>query len=593
MNGQVQTAGKAKNFLTAIKKLFTYNPKYYPYLIASIFLSIMSATLSIIAPNQISKLTNVIQEGILNKIDFSLIKELTFSLLIIYLCSMLFDLLEEILMARISNKISYELRKDISVKINRLPLSYFDTHALGDILSRITNDVDNINQTFNNSIGNLVSATMLFLGSIIMMFYTNFLMAIVAILSASIGFIFMVMILRKSQSYFQNRQQKIGELNGYIEDIYSNHTLVLAYNGKKENDKVFNQYNEEVFQVSRISQFLSGLMMPIMEFIGDLGYVAVCVVGAYLTMNKTISFGVVIAFIMYVKLFTSPLRQIAQGINQLQSTAASSERVFEFLEVPEMPKEIEKTLLPKEKVKGNITFEHVKFGYRRDNIIISDFNIEVHKGQMVAIVGPTGAGKTTLVNLLMKFYEIQEGDIIIDGFSIHDLTRKNIHDLFVMVLQDTWVFRGTVRENICYNTPKITDEEILKVCNMVGLTHFIDTLPYGLDSMIEENDNISGGQKQLITIARGILKNAPLLILDEATSNVDTRTEKIVQEAMEKLVKGKTSFVIAHRLSTIRNADIILVMKDGNIVETGTHDQLLAKNGFYKEIYQAQFQSQK
>ena len=524
--------------------------------------------------------------------DINKIKNITILLVILYVVSALFTYIESISMTDVANKFAKNLRSRISVKINKLPLKYFDQNSNGDILSRVTNDVDTIAQSMNQSLASLVSAITLFVGSIIMMFVTNWIMAITAIVSSLIGFIFMAIILGKSQKYFIARQEELGKLNGHIEEIYSGLNVVKAYNGKKESDKVFDIYNKSVYECNRKSQFLSGLMMPIMSFIGNFGYVAVCVVGAVLVMNDMTTFGVIVAFIMYVRMFTSPLSQIAQAMTSLQSTAAASERVFDFLEEEEMnPQNDIKKSLDSSKVKGEIEFNHVSFGYNDDRTIIKDFSAKAKPGQKIAIVGPTGAGKTTMVNLLMKFYEINSGDIKIDGTSIQDLSRENIHDLFIMVLQDTWLFNGTIRDNIKYNKENITDEQIMKALEVVGVDHFVKSLPGGLDYEITDNDSISAGEKQLLTIARGMVKNAPFLILDEATSSVDTRTEELVQKAMDQLTVGRTSFIIAHRLSTIKNADLILVMKDGNIIEQGNHDELMKQNGFYADLYNSQFEN--
>ncbi|MGN1327731.1 MAG: ABC transporter ATP-binding protein, partial [Clostridia bacterium] len=469
----------------------------------------------------------------------------------------------------------------------------FDKHSYGDILSRVTNDVDTISTSLNQSLGTLVSATTLLIGSVIMMFYTNWIMALTGILSSLLGFVLMFIILGKSQKYFNARQVELGKLNGHIEEIYSNHNVVKAYNGDKDASNKFDELNKSVFECNRKSQFLSGLMNPIMNFIGNFSYVAVCVVGALLVMNGHITFGVIVAFIMYVRLFTSPLSQIAQGMSNLQTTAAASERVFEFLEEPEMDeqKDITQYLAP-DKVSGNIVFDHIKFSYDGEKNVIKDFSCNVKSGQKVAIVGPTGAGKTTMVNLLMKFYDIKDGKITIDGTPISELSRENVHDLFIMVLQDTWLFNGTIRDNIKYNKENVSDEEIMEACKTVGIDKFVKSLPGGLDYILEDNDTVSAGQKQLLTIARGMIKDAPFLILDEATSSVDTRTEELVQKAMDKLTEGRTSFIIAHRLSTIRNADVILVMNEGNIIEQGNHDELMQKNGFYAELYNSQFKEQ-
>ena len=523
-------------------------------------------------------------------INMDKVKKISLLLGILYLIISIFNYIESYTMTTISNNFAKNLRNRISNKINKLPLRYFDSHETGDILSRVTNDVDTVSQNMNNSLATLVSSITLFLGSIIMMFVTNWIMAVTAILSSLIGFIFMGLLLGKSQKYFTKRQEELGNMNGYIEEIYSGHNVVKAYNGDKLSRNEFNKLNTNLYTYNQKSAFLSGLMPPIMGFVGNLGYVAVCVVGALLAMNNVISFGVIIAFMIYVRLFTNPLSQIAQAMTNLQSTAASAERVFEFFDEKEMPNEKNCTkYLDKSKVKGYIEFENVKFGYDDSRIIINDFSAEAKPGEKIAIVGPTGAGKTTMVNLLMKFYNINSGDIKIDGVSIKDLTRENIHDLFVMVLQDTWLFEGSVRDNIKYNKDDVTDEEIWKALEVVGANHFVKTLPNGLDATLNDSDSISQGQKQLLTIARGMIKNSPFLILDEATSNVDTRTEELVQKAMDKLTEGRTSFIIAHRLSTIKNAALILVMKDGNIIEQGNHNELMKKNGFYADLYNSQF----
>ena len=581
---------KPKDLKKAVKSMVKYLDKYLPIIIVAFVLAALSSVLSIIGPNHLSDLTDAITDGIVTGIDFGKVKSIALFLLIIYLFSATFNYIQNFIMVTVSNNFAKDLRDKISVKINKLPLKYFDTHSYGDILSRVTNDVDTINQSMHQSLGTLVAAIALFIGSIIMMFATNWILAITAILSSLIGFSFMFLILGKSQKYFDRRQVELGNLNGHIEEIYSSHNVVKAYNGNKDASETFDKLNENVFTCDRMSQFLSGLMPPIMQFIGNFGYVCVCVVGAILTMKGYISFGVIVAFIIYVRLFTSPLSQIAQGMTSLQSTAAASERVFEFIEEEEMEDEskLTKKLDPK-KVKGNIEFKHVKFGYDPSKTIIKDFNCKVKPGEKIAIVGPTGAGKTTMVNLLMKFYNITDGDILIDGTSVKDLTRENIHDLFIMVLQDTWLFNGTIRENIKYNKSDVSDEEIMDALKTVGVDHFVKSLSGGLDYKISDNESVSAGQKQLLTIARGMIKNAPFLILDEATSSVDTRTEELVQKAMDKLTEGRTSFIIAHRLSTIKNADLILVMNEGNIIEQGNHEELMKQNGFYAELYNSQF----
>lgn len=517
-------------------------------------------------------------------------KKIIITLVCLYLLSAIFGYIQSYSMTTISNGFAKDLRTRISVKINKLPLKFFDSHEIGDILSRVTNDVDTIAQNLNQSLATLISSLTLFVGSIIMMFATNWVMALTAILSTLFGFAFMISILKKSQKYFIARQKELGNINGHIEEIYSGHNVIECYNAKAEVTKAFDELNGRLRECNKKSQFLSGLMQPMMGFIGNFGYVMVCIVGALLAMKGHITFGVIVAFMIYVRLFTNPLSQIAQAMTSLQTTAAASERVFEFLDEKEMANESDKTkVLDKSQVKGNIEFKNVKFGYDDSRLIINDFSASAHPGEKIAIVGPTGAGKTTMVNLLMKFYEINSGNILIDGISTKDLTRKNIHDLFIMVLQDTWLFEGSIRDNIKFNQENVTDEEIWVACKTVGVDHFIKTLPGGLDYVLGENDSISGGQKQLLTIARGMIENAPFLILDEATSNVDTRTEELVQKAMDKLMEGRTSFIIAHRLSTIKNANLILVMNEGNIIEQGTHEELMKKNGFYADLYNSQF----
>ena len=540
----------------------------------------------------IEKMPDSIKEVVEPFMDMDAIKRIALSLAIMYICSALFIYIESLAMTTVSNNFARNLRRRISEKINKLPLKYFDNHAIGDILSRVTNDVDTIAQSMNNSLATLVSATTLFLGTIIMMFVTNWIMAITAILSSLLGFVFMFIVLGKSQKYFVSRQVELGNLNGHIEEVYSGLNVVKAYNAKKSTTLKFDYYNDKVYNANRKSQFLSGLMMPMMGFIGNFGYVCVCIVGALLTMNDIISFGVIVAFITYVRLFTSPLSQIAQAMTNLQSTAAASERVFVFLDEEEMVSQEDITkVLDKSKVKGKIEFDNVVFKYDgNDKPTINNFSAKANPGEKIAIVGPTGAGKTTMVNLLMKFYDIDSGDIKIDGVSVKDLTRENIHDLFTMVLQDTWLFNGTIRENIVYNREDVSDDKVKEVCKTVGLDHFIKTLSDGYDTVISDNDSVSAGQRQLLTIARGMIDEAPFLILDEATSNVDTRTEELVQTAMDKLTEGRTSFIIAHRLSTIKNADLILVMKDGNIIETGNHEELMKKKGFYADLYNSQFE---
>jgi len=540
--------------------------------------------------SKLDLMPETIKEIVKPKMNLDKIKVISIFLAIIYILSALFTYIESISMTVVANKFAKSLREKISIKINKLPLKYFDKNKIGDVLSRVTNDVDTVSQTLNNSLASFVSALTLFIGTIIMMFVTNSLMAITAIISSLFGFIFMFIVLSKSQKYFNERQKELGNLNANIEEIYSNIAVVKKYNAKEETRANFNKINDKLFDSTRKSGFLSGLMPPMMMFVGNFGYVCVCIVGALLVINNKISFGVIVAFISYVRLFTSPLSQIAQTMSSFQQTAAASERVFELLDEEEMEKETNKKILEKEKIIGKLEFNDVCFTYDGNNTpTIKDFSVKIKPGQKVALVGPTGSGKTTMVNLLMKFYDINSGDIKIDDIKIKDLKRENVHDLFTMVLQDTWLFEGTIKENIIYNRKNITLEEVKKACKIVGMDHFIKTLPNGYDSYLNEETNVSEGQRQLLTIARALIKETPFLILDEATSNVDTRTEELISKAMDVLTKGKTSFIIAHRLSTIKNADLIIVMKDGEILEKGKHDELLKQNGFYAELYNSQF----
>ena len=542
--------------------------------------------------SKIDEFPDTIKSLIRPSMDLSGITRISVFIGCLYLISAIFNYIESISMTIVSNKFAKKLRSSISSKINKLPLKYFDKNRTGDTLSRVTNDIDTVAQSMDNSLSTLVSASALFIGTLIMMFVTNALMAVTAILSSMIGFAFMFFVLGKSQKYFEAKQRELGNLNSHIEEVYSSLNVVKAYNGKELSDKKFDELNNKLYNANRKSQFLSGLMPPMMHFIGNFGYVAVCIVGALLTMNNVISFGVIIAFISYVRLFTSPLSQIAQSVSSLQTIAAASERVFEFIDEKEMKDESNLVAyLNKDKVTGNIEFDNVVFRYDgNDTDTIKNFSAKIKSGSKIAIVGPTGAGKTTIVNLLMKFYDITSGDIKIDGVSINDLKRENVHDLFTMVLQDTWVYEGTIKDNIIYNNSSVGDKDVEDVCKVVGLDHFIKTFSDGYNTMLVNNESVSAGQRQLLTIARGMLKNAPFLILDEATSNVDTRTEELVQNAMDKLAEGKTSFIIAHRLSTIKNADLILVMRDGNIVEQGNHDKLMKENGFYAKLYNSQFE---
>ena len=581
----------AKDFKGAIKKLINYNKNIIRLIVVSLILAFISSVLSIVGPDKLKEITNIIAENMLTGIDLAKVETIAITLVIIYAISAIFGYIEGFIMNTVTAKFQKLMRNDISKKINKLPLSYFDKTTVGDILSRVTNDVDTIGFTMTQSLSSIVSGVALLVGSVVMMFYTSWILAITAILSTIIGMVFVVVIIVKSQKYFIEVQNSLGDINGHIEEVFSGHNVVKAYNAEEEMNEKFDKINEKLFENGRKSQFLSGLMHPLMGFTGNFGYVIVCVVGSILVINKTIDFGVIVAFMIYIKFFTRPLMQIAQSFTGLQSAAAASERVFEFLEEDEMnsEKEISDTL-DISNVSGNLEFKNVKFGYDKDKLIIKNFTADAKSGEKIAIVGPTGAGKTTIVNLLMKFYEINSGDIIIDGHSINNLTRENIHDLFTMVLQDTWIFEGTIKENIRYNNKDVTDDEIIEACKKVGLHHLIKTLPKGYDTVLTDSDNLSAGEKQLLTLARAMISKKPYLILDEATSNVDTRTEELVSKAMDKLSKGRTSFIIAHRLSTIRNADKILVINDGNIIEQGTHDELIEKNGFYAELYNSQFQ---
>lgn len=582
---------KPKDLKKAMKNLLKFMKPYFIATAIAIIFACASSVLAIIGPDKLKDLTNEITAGIRTQINIENVKKIGITLIVFYSLSFIFNYAQTLIMVKVTNKFSNGLRSKISSKINKLPLKYFDRHEIGDTLSRVTNDVDTVSQALDNGIVTLISAITMLIGTLIMMFMTNWQMSVTAIISTLLGFMLMTVILKRSQKYFNNLQIELGNINGHIEEIYSGHNVVKAYNGTESARKEFDSINNRLYSCVRKSQFLSGLMQPIMGFVGNFGYVAVCIVGATLANNGTILFGDIVAFMIYVRLFTNPLSQIAQAATQMQSAAAASERVFEFLDEEELSDESKKTAkLDKNKVKGNIEFKNVKFSYDKGKEIIKNFNCKAHAGEKIAIVGPTGAGKTTMVNLLMKFYEIDSGDILIDGVSTKELTRENIHDLFVMVLQDTWLFNGTVKENIVYNKGNVTDDEIVSACKTVGVDHFIRSLPNGYDTVLEDTDSISAGQKQLITIARAILADNKIMILDEATSSVDTRTEVRIQKAMDNLMKGRTSFIIAHRLSTIKNADLILVMKDGDIIEQGNHEELLKAKGFYADLYNSQFE---
>lgn len=581
---------KAKDLVGTWKKLLSYCRKYAPALAAAIIFAAMGTVLTLIGPDKLSELTNLITEGIMTGIDMAAVRTIGLTLVSYYVLSYVLSAIQGWIMATVTQRVSKKMRSDISGKINRLPMAYYNRTTTGDVLSRVTNDIDTIGQSLNQSIGNLVSAVILFVGSLIMMIKTDGIMTITAVAASLLGFVLMFSIMGRSQKYFARQQRRLGALNGHIEEMYAGHTVVKAYNGEADAEKAFDEMNDKLRDSAFKAQCLSGLMMPIMSFIGNFGYVAVCVTGGALALNGRISFGVIVAFMLYVRYFTQPLSQIAQAMQTLQSAAAAGERVFEFLEAEEMDDESGKTQRL-EKVKGRVEFEHVKFGYEdSDKIVIHDFSAAAKPGQKIAIVGPTGAGKTTMVNLLMRFHEIQGGTIRIDGVSTKDLTREEVHSQFCMVLQDTWLFEGTVRENLVYSTEGVTDEKMRAACKAVGLDHFIRTLPKGYDTVLNDQVNLSQGQKQQLTIARAMIADKPMLILDEATSSVDTRMELQIQNAMDALMQNRTSFVIAHRLSTIKNADLILVMRDGDIVESGTHEQLLQQDGFYAELYNSQFE---
>ena len=584
-------AEKPKDFKKAMAQLLRFlKPFLVPVVVALVF-AVAGTVLNLLGPNYVEDLTDLIEAGFVAPIDMAAVTRVCILLVVLYGCGLLFSYIQGLIMASVTQKNAKALRTAISQKINRLPLKYFDSHAVGDVLSRVTNDVDMIGQTLNQSLVTFVTAVVMLIGSVVMMFVTNWVMALTAIVASLVGFVFMFFIMGKSQKYFVRQQRFLGEIDGHIEEVYAGHNVVKAYNAERAVGRQFADINYKLYTSAWKAQFFSGLMQPLMAFIGNLGYVAVCVAGALLVSYDVIGFGVIIAFTLYVRLFTSPLSQLAQAFTSMQTAAAASERVFEFLSEGELSDESGKTAyLAPEKVKGEVTFEHVRFGYDPGKIIIHDFSAVAHAGQKIAIVGPTGAGKTTMVNLLMRFYELDGGCIRIDGIPTSELTRENIHDLFCMVLQDTWLFEGTVRENIVYSKQNVPDEDVVRACKAVGLHHFIRTLPRGYDTVLDDKANLSAGQKQLVTIARAMIENAPMLILDEATSSVDTRTEVLIQQAMDRLTVGRTSFIIAHRLSTIKNADLILVMNGGDIVESGTHAQLLEKGGFYAELYNSQFE---
>lgn len=575
---------------SAMKKIIEYMKGSVGIVAVALVLAALGAVLTIIGPDKVGEITDLIADGLMTGIDLKAVARVGIFLGAIYILSSLFTFIQQYIMATVTLKMSYRMRSDLSRKINCVPQKYFNSHSQGDILSRITNDVSTLQQGLTNSLPTIISAAAQFVGCLIMMFVTEWRLALISLFITFLGLFLIVFIMSKSQKFFLDRQESLGKLNGYVEEMYSGHEVVRISRGADNVKKHFAGLNEAVYNANWKSQFLSGIMQPLMNVIGNLAYVAVCVFGSMLALNGTITFGVIISFILYVRLFTSPLGQIAQGMTNMQTASASAQRIFDFIESEELPDESDKSSEMPE-VNGNVSFENVHFSYpdTPDKVIIKNFSAEVKAGQKVAIVGPTGAGKTTMVNLLMRFFEINSGSISIDGTPISQLSRETVHNMFSMVLQDTWLFEGTVRENLVYNMEGISDESLERVCKACGLDKFVHTLPEGFDTVLSESVAISAGQKQLLTIARAMLQNAPMLILDEATSSVDTRTELLIQRAMDKLTKGRTSFVIAHRLSTIKNADLILVMRDGDVIESGNHETLMAKGGFYAELYNSQF----
>lgn len=578
-------------FKKSMGKLLRYCKKYWGWMVVALVLGAVSVVFQIIGPNKISEIANLITTGVATGEDvMAQVTKIAIFLVCIYVASALLEYIQQYITTVVTQKTVKKFRSDISHKINNLPLNYFDIHLHGDILSRVTNDVDTIGQSLNESVGSLVTSVIMLIGVLIMMFVTDWVLAFTVIGATLFGFVLAMIFMASSQKYFNKNQKDLGEMNAHIEETYSGHNVVQLFNAKEQTAKEFNKINKSLLSSGLKSQFISGAMMPVMGFIGNFGYAAVCIVGALLAGSRGMGyFGTIVAFMIYVRLFSNPLSQIAQAITLLQSASAASGRVFEFLEEKELEDESAKTLVL-DNVAGNVEFDHVSFGYSKDKKIIKDFSAKINAGEKVAIVGPTGAGKTTLVNLLMRFYEVDSGDIKIEGVSTKDITRENVHKLFGMVLQDTWLFQGTIKENLRYNNENVTDEQIVEVCKQVGVDHFIQTLSNGYDTVIDDAVNLSAGQKQLLTIARTMIENRPMMILDEATSSVDTRTEVLLQQAMDKVMEGRTSFIIAHRLSTIKNADMILVLKDGDIIESGKHEELLEKGGFYADLYNSQFE---
>ncbi len=588
---------KPKKFKKTLKEMARYLKPYFPLILIAVVASVIATILQIIGPDKLKLITDEITKGlpkmvkgkpVMAAIDMDNVKSITMMLVIFYGSSLLLNLLQRFIMADVTQKISKSFREKIANKVNKLPFSYFDNTTFGDILSRVTNDVDTISQSLNQSVGSLLTSVVMLVGTVVMMIYNSRILTVTTILSSLVGFVVIIIIMKKSQKHFKAQQENLGDINGQIEEVYTGHNVIKAYNAGEMMIDEFEETNKKLYTSAWKSQFLSGLMMPVMQFAGNFSYVMVCIVGGALAINGKISFGVIVAFMIYVRLFTNPLSDIAQSFNTLQRAAAAGERVFEFLNEKELEEENVTEKL--DRAKGEVEFKDVRFGYNPDKIIIKDFSVKVNPGEKIAIVGPTGAGKTTIVNLLMRFYEINDGQILVDGIDTKKLSRDNLRDQFCMVLQDSWIFEASVRENITFGEENITDEELIDVCKRVNLDHFIRTLPQGYDTILNDKQSLSQGQLQLLTIARAMVSHAPMLILDEATSSVDTRTEIIVQDAMDELAKGRTSFVIAHRLSTIKNADLILVMKDGDIVEKGKHDELLAQDGFYAQLYNAQFE---
>lgn len=584
----IQTQSQEQPLKSNILKAL--NQFKWPLIMAIVFATIGSIT-QIVGPNRLSEITDLITQGLGGSINLPRISQIGLSLVILYGMGSILSYFQGFIVATVTQRFSKQLRRQISEKINNVPLNYFDSHSQGDTLSRVTNDLDTVSQSLNQSLSSLFPSITLFIGCLVMMFRTNLILTITAVVSVLLGFLLMAVIMAKSQVHFNQQQQKLAKINGFAEEAYSGQQVINAYSATEDMKSEFGEMNQDFYGSVWKAQFLSGIMQPLMGFIGNFGYVAVCVVGAVLALRGDITLGVIVAFTVYIRLFSQPLSQLAQAFSNLQSAGAAMSRVFEFLEEDELADESEKTIKLRN-AEGNVRFENVSFGYDKERTIIHNFNVEAKAGQKIAIVGPTGAGKTTIVNLLMRFYETNRGEIVIDGVSTKDMSREEVHDQFCMVLQDTWLFEGTIKENLIYNQQHISDETVVKACKAVGIDHFIRTLPKGYETYLDDSVSLSVGQKQLMTIARAIIKDAPMLILDEATSSVDTRTEELIQAAMDKLMNNRTSFVIAHRLSTIRNADLILVMNEGNIIEQGNHEELMEQNGFYADLYNSQFEKE-